>query len=125
LGILTLTGGGGGSFGGLAVVSKLDCDGVTPNLPSLTKLTSLTVRVVSDSITCVVATWPGEFGLQVRLFPTALLGAYFSVTAKCSLESVKGDGSAHGCAAECAVRFEPVCANTGFFDTSVERFRVG
>jgi hypothetical protein len=29
------------------------------------------------------------------------------------------------CAAECAVRFEPLCANTGFFDTSAERFRAG
>jgi hypothetical protein len=29
------------------------------------------------------------------------------------------------CAAECAVRFEPVCANAGFFDIPVERFRAG
>jgi hypothetical protein len=27
------------------------------------------------------------------------------------------------CAAECAVRFEPVCANTGFFATSSKCFR--
>jgi len=29
------------------------------------------------------------------------------------------------CAAKCAVRFEPLYANTGFFDTSAERFRAG
>jgi len=29
------------------------------------------------------------------------------------------------CAAECAVRFEPVCANMGFFATSIECFRAG
>jgi len=29
------------------------------------------------------------------------------------------------CAAECAVRFEPVCANTGFFATSTKCFRAG
>ena len=29
------------------------------------------------------------------------------------------------CAVKCAVRFEPLCANTGFFDTSAERFRAG
>jgi hypothetical protein len=28
-------------------------------------------------------------------------------------------------AAECAVRFEPICANTGFFDTSTTCFRAG
>ena len=27
------------------------------------------------------------------------------------------------CAAECAVRFEPICASMGFVDTSAERFR--
>lgn len=38
----------------------------------------------------------------------------------------KRSGGAPGmCAVECAVRFEPVCANMGFFDTSVERFRTG
>jgi hypothetical protein len=26
---------------------------------------------------------------------------------------------------ECAVRFEPICANAGFFDTSAECFRAG
>ena len=30
-----------------------------------------------------------------------------------------------GCAAECAVRFEPVCAKVGFFDTSTKCFRAG
>ena len=30
-----------------------------------------------------------------------------------------------GCAAECAVRFEPVCSNTGFFATSTKCFRAG
>ena len=29
------------------------------------------------------------------------------------------------CAAECAVRFEPLCANTGFFDTLTMCFRAG
>lgn len=29
------------------------------------------------------------------------------------------------CAAECAVRFEPVCANVGFFATSTKCFRAG
>jgi hypothetical protein len=29
------------------------------------------------------------------------------------------------CAAESAVRFEPVCANMGFFDTSAKCFRAG
>jgi hypothetical protein len=29
------------------------------------------------------------------------------------------------CAAECAVRFEPVCANIGFFATSTKCFRAG
>jgi hypothetical protein len=29
------------------------------------------------------------------------------------------------CAAECAVRFEPVCANTGFFATFEKCFRAG
>jgi hypothetical protein len=28
-------------------------------------------------------------------------------------------------AAECAVRFEPVCANMGFFATSTKSFRAG
>jgi len=26
---------------------------------------------------------------------------------------------------KCAVRFEPMCANTGFFDTSTKCFRAG
>src|ERR1700739_1819188 len=47
---------------------KRDCDtSVTGNLPLLPKLPSLTVVAGSDSITCVDATRPGEFGLQVRL----------------------------------------------------------
>jgi hypothetical protein len=29
------------------------------------------------------------------------------------------------CAAECAARFEPVCANMGFFGTSTKCFRAG
>jgi hypothetical protein len=29
------------------------------------------------------------------------------------------------CAAECAARFEPVCANMGFFATSTTCFRAG
>jgi hypothetical protein len=46
---------------------KRNCDaGVTQNLPSLTKLTSLTVLAGSDSITYVFAMQSGEFGLQVR-----------------------------------------------------------
>jgi hypothetical protein len=44
------------------------CDaGVTQILSSLPKLTSLTAVALFDSITCVAATWPGQFGLQVRL----------------------------------------------------------
>jgi hypothetical protein len=34
-------------------------------------------------------------------------------------------GAVYRCAAECAVRFKPVCADAGFFDTSTERFRAG
>ena len=33
--------------------------------------------------------------------------------------------AARTCAVKYAVRFEPLCANTGFFDTSVERFHAG
>ena len=46
-------------------------------------------------------------------------------------ETVKGLAPARNssavlrCAAECAVRFEPVCANTGFFATSTKCFRAG
>jgi len=44
------------------------CDaGVTQNLPTLTKLTSLTLHGYWFQITCLFATQPGEFGLQVRL----------------------------------------------------------
>lgn len=51
-----------------ATGSDLHCDaGVTQNLPTLKKLTSLTVRAHSVPITYVAATRPGEFGLQVRL----------------------------------------------------------
>jgi hypothetical protein len=56
-----------------------NCDaGVTQNLPRLPKLTSLTVRMGSDSITYVVAMWAGEFGLQVRL-PQTLTFNYFPI----------------------------------------------
>jgi hypothetical protein len=45
-----------------------NCDaGVTQNLPTLPKLTSLTILAAPNSITYVAATRPGEFGLQVRL----------------------------------------------------------
>jgi len=47
--------------------------GVTQNLPTLPKLTSLTVLAVSHSITYVAATCSGKFSLQVRLPQTFLL----------------------------------------------------
>jgi len=125
LGILTLTGGGGGSFGGLAVVSKIRlwrCDAKPAITDNVDIIDGSRGFRFNNFRRCNVTRRIRLTGPAVSYGPSWCL---LSVTAKCSLESVKGDGSAHGCAAECAVRFEPVCANTGFFDTSVERFRVG
>ena len=35
------------------------------------------------------------------------------------------EGSGNGVPTECAVRFEPVCANMGFFAISTKCFRAG
>ena len=59
---------------------------VTQNLPSLTKLTSLPVRVSPDSITYVVATQPGEFGLQVRLPQTSRFTSQHNRKSNCDTQ---------------------------------------
>ncbi len=67
-------------------LQRPDCDaGVTQNLPTLTILTFLTFRGSSASITCVFATRPGEFGLQVRLPQTYL------VLPTCKIDTVNWD----------------------------------
>jgi len=42
----------------------------------------------------------------------------------CEFDKARRNGITR-CAAECAVRFESVCANTSFFDTSTTCFRAG
>jgi hypothetical protein len=54
----------GGQRRSARIAGQQNCDaGVTQNLPTLPKLTSLTVCAGSVSITYVAATQPGEFGL--------------------------------------------------------------
>jgi hypothetical protein len=57
--------------------------------------------------------------------PRPLLGPLFGRFGfTCNLRAIEAGSRIEVCR-KCAVRFEPICANTGFFATSVKCFRAG
>ena len=73
--------------------------------------------------------FPGGGQIEIRFGGTVVVqGTVEAGTLKFSSTNLtrKSVGQTRNrCAAECAVRFEPMCANTGFFATSTKCFRAG